>query len=515
MVDLSLDKIDFSELRVSREDIENWVDNNNDILKQEDIRQLWVDLQVNVLSTVENPAHPSEVLAMKSEDGDSYTREVPALKSEDEQIIKAPAMVADRPDREGDLVPSPVVEASAHDFLKNKRIDEVDSDHETPIGSEQSLTERGSVVESWILAEDKSYETVDGDSIDYQEGDWMVKIEITDDETWDRFKSGELTGLSIMGRPEFVELSNTVIQDEDNNKDMTEEKESMEEVAEMVSDLISDMDKNDAMTMLERMDNDDDNADEDSMHGEDEDEEDDEDEKDIPTEVLEEAQLLFSDEERAEAIAGLLGMEGTHTHELDGEEFYMPAENHDEYEDALDEIEEEDMHGEDEDEEDDEDEDSMHEDKDEEIEEDLDNPEFSSGDAVMWSSQDTPVHGRVNDTHEQYSPAEGVTITGEEGEAVYSIYEYDDSLENPVFRDSPSDPNIAKPESSLSESTKDMPPASDENFGTENEEEEKDQEKEETEEEKEIDRVVSEEPQGEETVGEEDVDDRFKGLMDY
>jgi hypothetical protein len=512
MVDLSLDKIDFSELRVSREDIENWVDNNKSILKEQDIRQLWLDLEVNVLSTVENPAHPSEVVAMKSEDGDSYTREVPALKSEDEQIIKAPAMVADRPDREGDLVPSPVVESSAHDFLKNKRIDEVDSDHETPIGSEQSLTERGSVVESWILAEDKSYETVDGESIDYQKGDWMVKIEITDDETWDRFKSGELTGLSIMGRPEFVELSNTVIQEEDNNKDMTEEKESMEEVAEMVSDLIGDMDKDDAMTMLERMDGDDDNADEDSMHDdEDEDEEDDE-EKDIPTEVLEEAQLLFSDEDRAEAIAGLLGMDGTHTHQLDGEEFYMPAEDHDEYEDALDEIEEEDMHGEDEDEEDDEDEDedSMHEDKDEEVEEDLDNPEFRSGDAVMWSSQDTPVHGRVNDTHEQYSPAEGVTITGEEGEAVYSIYEYDDSLEDPVFRDSPSNPNIAKPESSLSESTKDMPPASDSNFGTENEEE-----KEQTEEEKEIDRVVSEEPQGEETVGEDDVDDRFKGLMDY
>jgi hypothetical protein len=97
----------------------------------------------------------------------------------------------------------------------------------------------------------------------------------------------------------------------------------------------------------------------------------------------------------------------------------------------------------------------------------LDDPEFAEDDPVRWSSQDTPVHGRVAGIHEQYSPAEGVTITGEEGEAVYSIYEYDDSLETPAFRDSPSNPNVAKPQSSLSESGLDMPPATAENFASE------------------------------------------------
>jgi hypothetical protein len=90
----------------------------------------------------------------------------------------------------------------------------------------------------------------------------------------------------------------------------------------------------------------------------------------------------------------------------------------------------------------------------------LDDPEFSEGDAVMWSSQDTPVHGRVADIGDEFEPAEGVTITGDEGEAVYLIHEYDDSLEDPQFRRE----NVAKPESSLSESTMDMPPASDDNF---------------------------------------------------
>jgi len=90
----------------------------------------------------------------------------------------------------------------------------------------------------------------------------------------------------------------------------------------------------------------------------------------------------------------------------------------------------------------------------------LDDPEFAEGDAVMWSSNDTPVHGRVADIGDEFEPAEGVTITGDEGEAVYLIHEYDDSLEPPQFRRE----NVAKPESSLSESTMDMPPASGDNF---------------------------------------------------
>jgi hypothetical protein len=83
----------------------------------------------------------------------------------------------------------------------------------------------------------------------------------------------------------------------------------------------------------------------------------------------------------------------------------------------------------------------------------LDDPEFSPGDAVMWTWQGEPFHGRVNDIHEQYTPpAADDPITGEDGEAVYSIYEYDEETEE--LADSP---NVAKTESSLSESTADIP----------------------------------------------------------
>ena len=83
----------------------------------------------------------------------------------------------------------------------------------------------------------------------------------------------------------------------------------------------------------------------------------------------------------------------------------------------------------------------------------LDDPAFGAGDAVMWSWQGDMVHGRVNDVHEQYTPpAADDPITGEDGEAVYSIYEYDDQQDELA-----DEPNVAKPESSLSESTADIP----------------------------------------------------------
>jgi len=83
----------------------------------------------------------------------------------------------------------------------------------------------------------------------------------------------------------------------------------------------------------------------------------------------------------------------------------------------------------------------------------LDDPQFSEGDKVEWTWDDTPVHGRVAGIHEQYTPPEADDpITGDEGEAVYSIHEYDDETEE--LSDTA---NVAKPESSLSPSDVDMP----------------------------------------------------------
>jgi len=88
---------------------------------------------------------------------------------------------------------------------------------------------------------------------------------------------------------------------------------------------------------------------------------------------------------------------------------------------------------------------------------DIDNPAYSEGDAVTRDWQGETVHGRVADVGEQFTVG-GNTITGEEGEAVYLIHEWDEEVE--AFREE----NVAKPESSLSDSQMDMPSATEENF---------------------------------------------------
>lgn len=90
----------------------------------------------------------------------------------------------------------------------------------------------------------------------------------------------------------------------------------------------------------------------------------------------------------------------------------------------------------------------------------LDDPAFAPGDAVMWSWDDEPVHGRVDEVVEQMTPPEAdEPITGEDGEAVYAIYEWDGEAE--VFDHVNGEPNVAKPQSSLDESTADLPAVSD------------------------------------------------------
>jgi hypothetical protein len=88
----------------------------------------------------------------------------------------------------------------------------------------------------------------------------------------------------------------------------------------------------------------------------------------------------------------------------------------------------------------------------------LDDPAFSEGDAVAWDWQGDTVHGRVAGDPAESVTVGDVTIEGDDGEAVYPIHEYDEEVE--AFRER----NVAKPESSLSASQMDLPPATDENF---------------------------------------------------
>jgi uncharacterized coiled-coil protein SlyX len=86
--------------------------------------------------------------------------------------------------------------------------------------------------------------------------------------------------------------------------------------------------------------------------------------------------------------------------------------------------------------------------------------EYSEGAAVSWDWQGDTVSGRVAEVREEQATVGGgdVTITGDEDEPVYIIDEYVEE------RDGFERANVAKPESSLSESQRDLPSRSDDNY---------------------------------------------------
>jgi len=184
-------------------------------------------------------------------------------------------------------------------------------------------------------------------------------------------------------------------------------------------------------------------------------------EAEIP--MADDAQLLYPTEDQAEAAGEILGLTGTHSHDLDGETWYMPGENHEVFEDALAQEEFADY----------EDFDACVADNQDKrdpeaycaaIKRDIEGEavtmkgEFSEGEAVYWEWQGERVHGRVADENPEQATVSGNTITGDEGEPVYVIDEYDEDVDA-LRRE-----NVAKPESSLNESGRDLPTRSDGNY---------------------------------------------------
>lgn len=137
----------------------------------------------------------------------------------------------------------------------------------------------------------------------------------------------------------------------------------------------------------------------------------------------------FEDAEAARERAQELGLDDVHWHDVDGETVWMPGKDMSELRDAVD---------------------SATIDQ---------QAEFTEGDAVTWSWDGESVHGRVARVVDQYTPPEASEpITGEEGEDVYVIDEYDDDVQ--AYRRE----NVGKPESSLDESQRDLPPRTDDNY---------------------------------------------------
>lgn len=101
------------------------------------------------------------------------------------QIVTGPALIPDKPDREGDVVRKSTIENVAYDYMAEHQM--VDEMHD-----EQARDDH-SVVESYVAPQD-----IDLGDESVPAGSWIVSVKLSDD-AWERVEQGEFSGFSIQG----------------------------------------------------------------------------------------------------------------------------------------------------------------------------------------------------------------------------------------------------------------------------------------------------------------------------
>lgn len=143
------------------------------------------DIEVEFISLVEKPANE---LSLILKGGHNVMIEFKKY-DEDRQvaygIVYAPELV----DAQGDFADRFEIEKAAYNFMRNKRVDNVDLNHSfKPVPGCY-------VCESWIVKE--------GDPYFYDKvGAWAVGIKVESKEVWQMLKDGKLKGLSMAGKAE-------------------------------------------------------------------------------------------------------------------------------------------------------------------------------------------------------------------------------------------------------------------------------------------------------------------------
>ena len=143
------------------------------------------DIEISFISLVKNPANKKGLIFKSSDKKPEFEKEV-LLKSLSKDgvaygIVYSPYEV----DSQGDWTDEEEIKKAAHNFMKNKNIANVDTEH-------SFINEKAFVCESWII---KSYDDIFPHSV----GAWAVGIKINDDELKELINKGEITGLSMAG----------------------------------------------------------------------------------------------------------------------------------------------------------------------------------------------------------------------------------------------------------------------------------------------------------------------------
>ena len=150
---------------------------------------------VNAISIVENPAIPSDFIAL----GDQK----PVLLAEvnkDKQILMGAALIPDKPiyRKDGDeeyyvYFSKETIAKTAEAFFRNNNQNNATLEH-------AEVLDNMTVFESWIV-EDPEYDKSKKYGLEVPEGTWMVSMKVDDKDVWDNYvKDNKVFGFSIEGK---------------------------------------------------------------------------------------------------------------------------------------------------------------------------------------------------------------------------------------------------------------------------------------------------------------------------
>ncbi|CAM4358668.1 hypothetical protein BAMA_16480 [Bacillus manliponensis] len=150
---------------------------------------------ISYISLVTKGANGRQFAIMKSDDTKqtNISKQVPILKTEEEkQLVTGIVYEPDVEDSHGDMMTADEIEKAAYNFMENYQ--HIDKQHDEVAG-------KGTVVESWIAKSDM----VVGEQ-DIKAGTWLMTVRVDDTDTWEEIKKGEITGFSMGGFGERIEI---------------------------------------------------------------------------------------------------------------------------------------------------------------------------------------------------------------------------------------------------------------------------------------------------------------------
>ncbi|EEM80656.1 MULTISPECIES: XkdF-like putative serine protease domain-containing protein [Bacillus] len=151
---------------------------------------------ISYVSLVTKGANGRQFAIMKSESArqPNISKQVPILKTEEEkQLVTGVVYEPDVEDSHGDKMTAEEIEKAAYTFMENYQ--HIDKQHDEIAG-------KGTVVENWIA---KSDMTVGEQEV--KAGTWLMTVRVDDADTWEEIKKGEVTGFSMGGFGERVEIA--------------------------------------------------------------------------------------------------------------------------------------------------------------------------------------------------------------------------------------------------------------------------------------------------------------------